>query len=143
MSSSSFEVSLQPDPALQRRVAAGGLAALVVGAVLIGLLPVEAGFRLGGVATWLWYSLAEIRSWHRSVGLLVRLRFAADGQLHGLFQNGLWQLLQVLPGSRITSRHAWLRLGNETCRVRGVLLSAKYVDAEDWRRLQAQLRFSR
>lgn len=141
MSSSSFEVSLQPDPVLQRRVAAGGLSALLIGTVLIGLLPIEAALRFGGVAAWLWYSLAEVRSWYSAVRLLVSLRFATDGQLHGLFQNGLWQPLQVLPGSRVTSRHAWLRLGNETCRLGGILLSAKNVRADDWRRLQAQLRF--
>lgn len=143
MSSNSFEVTLKPDPALQRRVAAGGLAALLLGTVLIGLLPLAPGFRLGGAVVWLVYSIAEVRTWHRSARLLLRLRFAADGQLHGLFQNGLWQLLQVLPGSRITSRHAWLRLGNETCRVPGILLSARHSRPDDWRRLQTQLRFSR
>ena len=143
MSSNRFEVTLYPDRRVQLRFACIGLVALGLGLALICLLPIGGALHLTVSIAWLLASATELWRWYGSVRSLVSLRFASGGEIHGLFRNGICRVLRILPGSRIMGRQVWLRLGDESCEVRGVLLTSGTMDARSWRRLQVTLRLSR
>lgn len=142
MSSSKFEVTLHPDAGLHRRIAGIGLAALALGGVLICLLPVSRGLRILSLISWLLISAIELRCWWTSIRSLAAMRFMAGGEIHCLFENGIWRQFEILPGSRVMSHQVWLRLGGTGGMVRGVLLTSATTGVDEWRRLQVMLRNS-
>ena len=134
MSSSEFYCDLIPHKRLRQWPLLCGVVALLVGAMLILGMPMPWVLRCLACVGWLTYCVCEIRRFRRAAALLRRLRLRADGSVFGRMADGRWQRLQMLPGSVVFTRCAWLRLADG--RDYGELLCGDARDSLQWHRLQ-------
>ena len=135
VSSTRFETELGPQRHLRNSLLLCSASATLAGVLLIATLPllpqIEALFGL----LWLWRGALEFRHQRCGMRRLERIRLN-PGSLQALAGSGEPQALELLPGSVVLSRIAWLRLRFEDGLEYGELLSGDARSEEDWRRLQ-------
>ena len=136
VSSGEFYCDLIPHRRLRRLPLLSGCAALLIGAVLIVRMPLPGLLRYPFCLAWLAFCVYEIQTYSRTAAALRVLRIRADGTVDGRLQDGRWQRLQMLPGSIVLSRIAWLRLRLPDGRNYGELLRHSAGDGRQWHRLQ-------
>lgn len=135
MSFDRFRASIRPDRRVRRCVAGAAIAAALLGSALLLGLPVAAPWRALLLAGWLAVSVRELRTWRRAARRIDRLQIGADGLVTGHDDSGAVLSLELLPGTIVGARAAWLRLGFDDGDHYGELLLGNPVDP-DWRRLQ-------
>lgn len=135
MSSGRFETRLKPDPVLRRLVAAGAAFSLLAGTAMLAHLPLAPGLRAVAVAAWLAAGVRELACWTRGAARVRALGIDADGFLYALGPGGRRRELELLPGSLVGERLAWLRVRFDDGSRYGELLSGRPEEAA-WRRLK-------
>jgi hypothetical protein len=112
------------------------LVALGVGIFLILALPVSLGIRLGGCGAWLAISLRELLRLCRSFRQCRGIRIDGEGLVEVATASGHWRPAQLMPGSIVLRRLAWLRVRQDCGLEHAELLIGSARENEDWRRLQ-------
>ena len=136
MSSTTFSAELHPDPRLRQAVLGSGLLLGAIGLPLIASLGVTLSVRTVLAAVWL---IVFARQWLQFRHAYIRngiLRVDSDGEIRCRRRPGDWELLELLPGSVVTSGWAWLRLGEAEGPVYAELLRGDIRQSHDWRRFQ-------
>lgn len=136
MSSDRFSCELTPHELLRKCLIAGGLAAGLSGVVLILMMPLGGGWRLALCLLWIASSSLELRSQWRGMRRIDRIRIHPGGRVEGAGRDGEWQSLEVLRGSMVLERCAWLRLRFGDGLYYGEWLWRDGTRAGDWHRLQ-------
>lgn len=135
MSSREFAAVIKPEPLLRRVTLLAGCAALLIGAVLLGHLPIAPWIRLVLVMLWLPASVCEIAALSRAMAGVSGIRLRPDGTTV-VDRRGRETPARIMSGSIVLRRFAWLRLRLSSGRVSGELLRRESVTAEQWRHLQ-------
>ncbi|MEX2122528.1 MAG: hypothetical protein WD795_01455 [Woeseia sp.] len=136
MSSAGFETELAPRRPLRRFVVALSAGATLAGAFLILDLPLLPGPKAAFAALWLCAGLLEFRAQCRGMCRISRIRVDSEGRLRGQTPEGEVEPLQLLTGSVVLRRVAWLRLRFADGAEYGELLTGNARLDEQWRRLQ-------
>ncbi len=136
MSSDEFFCELTTHSFLRNCLMAGGIAAGLAGILLILLMPLSGGWRLALCLLWLASSSLELRAQWAGTRRIDRIRIHSGGRVEGIGQDGDWQSLEVLSGSMVLERCAWLRLRYGDGLHYGEWLWRNGTPAGDWRRLQ-------
>ncbi len=143
MSSAGYETRLAPDSQLRRTLVAGLVAADACGLLLLAVLPVPVGAKLALVLLWLAAAAVEARRLLRGMSRIDRIVMSADGGLRGGRAGQPDRPLELLPGSVVLERWAWLRLRFEDGLAHGELLRRASAGGEAWRRLTVIWRHAR
>ena len=136
MSSSTFSAELHPDPRLRQLVLGSGLLLGTIGLPLIASLGIAVSVRSVLAAVWL---IVFARQWLQFRNAYIRngiLRVDSDAEISCRRSTGSWEPLELLPGSVVTSRWAWLRLAEADGPVYAELLRGEIRQSHDWRRFQ-------
>ena len=136
MSSKRFEVVLDPAASLRSGVLAFSAGATLLGVALIGNLPLRPVLKALFVLLWVCHGLLEIVSQLRGMSRTGRLRISASGTLDSLSPGGKTRSLELLAGSLVLHRFAWLRFRFEDGLEYGELLSSYGRQDDSWRRLE-------
>lgn len=136
MSSNVYSAELVPDPALRVLVLLSGIGLGIVGLRLILGLALPASAIGLGVAVWLYFMLSEISVLARQFRISHGLRLYADCSLMRLDQEGRWRPVQLLPGSLVLAKLAWIRYETNGGIRSAELLWGNRRESHDWRRLQ-------
>lgn len=136
MSSSKFYCELVPDRRWRRLPQLCGLLAALAGLGIVTQLPLPSAARLLAAAAWLSLSLHEVLRHAATQALVRRIRLTADGRVSAKMPDGRWLALELLPGSLVTSRTAWLRLRLGDGRDYGEFLRGRARRDRQWHRLQ-------
>ena len=115
---------------------ASGLLLFLAGASAIGMLDIAASGRAILATAWM---VVFARQW-----VSIRCAYCRNGILSvkpgGEFRcrrrDGSWESVEILPGSIVTSRWAWLRLRAAHSPDYAELLRGESRQSEDWRRFQ-------
>ena len=113
-----------------------GLALMLVGFALIAGLPLSGGWRGLAMLTWggaCWRDLLSLAGAYRQYR---SVRIFSDGSTELRRAEATVASAQLLPGSVVLPRLAWLRLRLEDGSTSGELLRGNIREDEDWRRLQ-------
>ena len=112
-----------------------GCAAILIGLVLLIRLPISVPIRLPLIAYWLITGVRQLgrqsRGNHRAKTIRME---AADATL--IDRQGRQSPVQIMSGSVVLPRLAWLRLKCPDGLIFGELLRRDSADSEQWRRLQ-------
>ena len=135
MSSSGFEAVLEPVAALRRGLLAFSASATLVGVALIVNMPLRPSLKVLFALLWLWRGLLEMASLVRGMTRTRRLCISSTGAAEAVSPGGETRSLEVLAGSVVLSRVAWLRLRFDDGLPYGELLCTAYRRNDDWRRL--------
>ncbi len=136
MSSREYAADLPISDALRRIVIASGIAAGLAGFVCILALPLEPKFVAAFAVIWLAFSLREITTLRSAYSAYRHLRIRAGGAVTLRGPTGEPVIADLLPGSLVLRRVAWLRLEVENgCRF-GELVVGNSRKNKDWRHLQ-------
>lgn len=136
MSSNGFEVVLDPAGSLRKGVLAFSASATLVGVALIGNLPLRPVLKALFVLLWVCHGLLEMASQLRGTSRTTRLRISPRGTVEALSPGGETRSLELLAGSLVLHRVAWLRFRFEDGLRYGELLSAFGREDDSWRRLK-------
>lgn len=136
MSSTKFACDLRVSRWLRRFLIAGAVLAWLTGGLLVLALPAPAPARaalalLLTASCWL-----EFRDQRRGMARIDRIRITCGGHIEGSGPGGERLPLELLAGSMLLSRSAWLRLKFPDGTVSGEWLQAGRGESEEWRRLQ-------
>lgn len=142
MSSDRFKASIRPDRRVRRCLAGAAVASALLGSALLLQLPIAAPWRALLLAGWLAISVRELRTWCLCARRIVSLQISCDGQVTGHDGRGAAVPLDLLPGTVVGPRVAWLRLAFADGNHYGELLLG-HPDDQDWRRLQLHWQQSR
>lgn len=136
MSSARYACDLSTDRRLRRSLLAGGALAWLGGCLLLLALPLPLplGAALGGL--WSASSWLELSALLHGMQRIDRIRITAAGDVWGIGADGERQALEVLPGSVVLGRGAWLRLRFPDGRCTGEWLLPQRSESEAWRMLQ-------
>lgn len=135
MSSARFEAELIPDKRVRRALACFACAATLAGGLLIAIMPLALPVRVLFGALWLASGTLELRAMVLGMARLDGIRISADGQACGLSGGGV-EPLELLPGSVVLARVAWLRIRFADGLRYGELLMGNPRRCRDWRCLQ-------
>lgn len=143
MSSAGYETRLAPDRRSRRALVAGCLAADACGLLLLVILRVPIALKLALVL--LWIAVAAVDTRRRLLGMsrIDRIVMSADHGLRGGRAGQPDRPLELLPGSVVLERWAWLRLRFEDGLAHGELLRRASAGREAWRRLNLIWRHGR
>jgi hypothetical protein len=136
VSSKGFEVVLDPAISLRSGVLAFSASATLLGVALIGNLPLRPVLKVLFVLLWVCHGLLEIVAQLRGMSRTGRLRIGARGTLDALSPGGETRSLELLAGSLVLHRLAWLRFRFEDGLEYGELLSSSGRQDDSWRRLE-------
>jgi hypothetical protein len=135
MSSKRFVADLKPDPHLRNIVMLAGCAAALIGLVLLIRLPIPVPIRLTLIAVWAVLSLRQLDRQARGGQRTKSIRLE-PGETSIIDRRGRQVPVQIMSGSVVLPRLAWLRLkfrdGLKFCE----LLRGDATQNEQWRRLQ-------
>ena len=112
-----------------------GCAALLIGLVLLIRLPVSASLRLALSVLWLIGSIRELGRQVRGVHRVKTIRLQA-GEATVIDRQGRQAPVQIMSGSIVLSRLAWLRLKLADGLIYGELLHGDPTGCVQWRHLQ-------
>ena len=136
MSSNAYSTCLRADPALRRWVLASGILLSAIGALLIVSLPVAPAMRLLLLVIWLAGHGREMRGLLRAYGCYRGIELNEHGELALLDREGERRAGQLLPGSLVLRRFAWIRVRDAGGRVFAEPLRGRCRETRTWRRLQ-------
>jgi hypothetical protein len=136
VSSPGFAADLVPTSLLRRLLLAASAGATLTGTVLILGLPLLPVFKGAFVGLWLCSGFCELRMQLRGTSRVCRIRIDPDGRLQGRSPAGGTEPLQLLSGSFVLARVAWLRLQFLDGVRYGELLTGNAQARRDWHRLQ-------
>jgi hypothetical protein len=136
VSSSTFSAELRPDPLLRRIVLGSGLLLYFACLLVIATLRLEIPARAMLALCWSAVILRQWLSYRRSYARNGILRIEPGGSIRCRQCDGSWQSLEILPGSVVTSRWAWLRLRAGRGPDYAELLRGESRQSEEWRRFQ-------
>ena len=136
MSSAGFEAGLVPMRTCRRFLVLLSAGATLAGVLLILDMPLLPGPKGLFAALWLGAGLAEARAQCRGMRRISRFRISADGSLEGQAPDGGIEALQLMSGSVVLARMAWLRVRFSDGTAYGELLTGDGRVNDDWHRLQ-------
>lgn len=136
VSSKGFETVLVPTVSLRRLLLASSACATLTGIGLIGSMPLRPALKTLFALLWVSRGLLEMVSQARGMSRMARLRMTAVGAVEALSAGGKAEPLELLPGSVVLSRVAWLRFRFSDGLQYGELLSGNARQDDGWRRLQ-------
>lgn len=134
MSSAVYEAALTPARSLRLTLLAAAVLASVTGTVLILALPVVPLLKGALCLLWLSAGAAEVATLRRGMSRIGRIGIRADGRIAGYGPGGGRHELELLPGSVVLERVAWLRLAFGDGLAYGELLAGDPSTSEAWRR---------
>ncbi|HLU07825.1 MAG TPA: hypothetical protein VKZ91_14800 [Woeseiaceae bacterium] len=135
MSSNGFEAVLEPVAAHRRGLLVFSACATLIGIALIGDMPLRPSLKALFALLWMWRGLLELASLFRGMSRTRRLRIRSTGAAEALSNGGRVRPLELLAGSVILSRVAWLRLRFDDGLQYGELVFTSGRRNDDWRRL--------
>jgi hypothetical protein len=135
VSSNEFEAVLEPVAVLRRGLLAFSACATFIGIVLIASIPLRPSLKILFALLWLWRGLLEMVSLVRGMSRTRRLCISSTGAAAARSPGGERQSLEVLAGSVVLSRAAWLRLRFDDGLQYGELLATSDRRDDHWRRL--------
>ncbi len=135
MSSRRFVADLKPDPYLRKIVMLAGCAALIIGLLLLMRLPAAVPIRLALVVPWLIGGVRQLSRQSRGVHRIRAIRLEV-GEAWIIDRQGRRAAVQIMSGSIVLPRLAWLRLRLADGLVCGELLRGDATVCEHWRHLQ-------
>ncbi|MFQ6004622.1 MAG: hypothetical protein ACE5OQ_03885 [Woeseia sp.] len=135
MPSRRFEAVLSPDPALRRLVMLAACTGLLTGFVLIIRLPVSAWIRFGLTMVWLASQVREIGRLTRGAARVRTIRLGPDSATV-INRKGREEPVQIMSGSVVLPKLAWLRLRLSDGLCYGELLRGNSARDRHWRCLQ-------
>lgn len=135
MSSTRFVAVLKPERRLRGLVILAGCAALLIGITLLIRLPIAPLARLGLVLLWLVSSVWEIGRLSRGAGRVREIRLST-GSATVVNRQGREDPVQIISGSVVLPRVAWLRLRLPDGLICGELLRGDPRTNQQWRHLQ-------
>jgi len=135
MPSKRFVAELKPDPLLRQVVMLAACAALLIGFMLLIHLPLPPWARLGLVMVWLVSQSREISRLARGAGRVREIRIG-NAAATVVNRQGREEPVQIISGSVVLPRLAWLRLRLPDGLIFGELLRGDPVSNEQWRHLQ-------
>jgi len=142
-SSATFETVLTPDPVLRRTLRLLALAALPAGMALILLLPLAPWLSAAACMAWLASGVRDYRALCRGASRIGCLALDALDNLEGIAPDGRGQRLDLLPGSLVLPRLAYLRVRFPDGACYGELLRPRGAADPDWQRLKLLWRLRR
>lgn len=136
MSSQRYACDLRVDRRLRQVLVAGGALAWLAGCLLLRALPVPLPLAAALGILWSASSWLELLALARGMRRIDRIRITPAGEVWAIARDGGRQAIEVLPGSLLLERGAWLRLrfadGGEACE----WLTPHDGESEAWRMLQ-------
>jgi len=135
MSSRRFVADLKPDPLLRKIVMLGACAAVLIGLVLLVRLPLIVPIRLALITLWLLSGLRQIGRYSRGIHRAKIIRLGA-GEASVIDRQGRQLPVQIMSGSVVLPRLAWLRLKYPDGLMFGELLRGDAAVSQHWRHLQ-------
>jgi hypothetical protein len=136
VSSKRFEALFAPAIRVRRGLVAFSASATFIGVVLIGQMPLRPALKMSFALLWVTRGLLEMVSQLRGIARTGRLRINAHGSLEAQSPEGKTRPVELLGGSLVLSRVAWLRFRFEDGLRYGELLSASGRQDDNWRRLR-------
>jgi hypothetical protein len=121
---------------LRRLVLSVACAALLSGTILIVDLPVMGWLKAFLGSAWVVSCAAELQRMRRAISRIDRICMSSDGSVAGFDRNSQRYELNLLHGSVVLERAAWLRLGFADGLRYGELLTGNVRTSGEWRRLQ-------
>lgn len=135
-SSVKFSLELAPTSRSRKLVLLSGGLFLVAGLGITVQLPIDQTLKINLAAIWLADTLRELARQWRGQARVRCLMLDASGRVAGRSISGKDKELQILKGSVVLHRWAWLRLGfDDGLHYVEWLFKADYAP-ESWRRLQ-------
>lgn len=136
MSSTKFVCDLAVSRRLRRLLLAGAVLAWLGGSALVAVLPVPVGLRMAlgllfGASCWF-----GLRDQRRGMARIDGIRIRPRGLLEGRTPDGERLPLELLSGSVVLDRGAWLRLRFPDGTVSGEWFAPACAEREHWRMLQ-------
>jgi hypothetical protein len=110
MSLAVFKTELVPSPALRKFVLLSAAAALLAGTIIIMHLPLSLTVRGVLCSIWILDCSGELNKLRRGSARICRLQIEANGDIFATGPGGRSEYLELLSGSVVLSRLAWLRL---------------------------------
>ena len=136
MSSAGFETEIVPSKLIRSGLLSAACGATAAGTMLILFLPIVPELKAPFSALWLISGVAEFNAFRRGMARLDRIRIRSDGSAAGLDRrHALLHPLELLPGSVVLDRVAWLRLRFADGLRYGELVTGRSCDDQQWRRL--------
>lgn len=136
MSSARFETVLVPASRVRRAMLAISAGCTASGAFLILDLPLRPELKLVMFCLWLYRGATELRYRLRGMSRLKRIRMDPSGRVTAVCPAGTREPLELLSGSVVLSRVAWLRFRFPDGLQYGEMLFGNARRHEEWRRLQ-------
>ncbi len=135
MPSKRFVAELKPDPLLRQVVMLAACAALLTGFALLIHLPLAPWARLGLAMLWLVSQVREISGLARGAGRVKEIRIGTAAATV-VNRQGKEEPVQIISGSVVLPRLAWLRLRLPDGLICGELLRGDPASNKQWRHLQ-------
>lgn len=135
MSSAGFETEIIPGKLIRSGVLSAACAATSTGAILILSLPIVPQLKTLFCLLWLLAGVAELRAFALGMSRLDRIRMRSDGSAVGIGRGASEHALELLPGSVVLDRIAWLRLRFVDGLRYGELVTGRPCESQQWRRL--------
>jgi hypothetical protein len=110
--------------------------AAIAGFALILHLPLNGGFRALFAVLWIAHSAREIQIWSLAAVRVARIRFNQMGDVWVTDRNGGVSPVELLSGTLVTRRLAWIRVRFADGRKYGELLCGNAVKDKQWHRFQ-------
>lgn len=136
MSSTTYSTELRPDRFLRRVVTISGLLATALGLAILLVLPVPLWWRGAAAAVWTGVNVRELSHIYRGHKRCRRIRIGHNGDISVLSEQGTWSAANLVAGSVVLSRWAWLRFEFADGHRCAELLRGRAPENEQWRRLQ-------
>ena len=121
---------------LRRVVLLSGLAAAIIGFVMIWTVTLSVSLRLGTSLIWLLLCARELHLLRRAYSLYRGLRIDSSGEVRLETEDGDFCTASILPGSVLLSQYGWLRFELPGGLKFAELLRADGAGDQQWRRLQ-------
>jgi len=136
MSLAVYKTELDPSPALRKFVLLSAAVALLAGIAIIMNLPLSLTLRGVLCGIWIFDCSNEVKRLRRGSARIGRLQLDANGDIFATGPAGRSEYLELLSGSVVLSRLAWLRLRFPDGSVAAELLAGDPLRDPHWHRLQ-------
>lgn len=143
MSSPSFEVTLRPDPRLHYFVLTTGVAALLVGTVIIAHLNLSLILRWAAAMVWITDCCVALWSFNAGFARVRMIRLNSAGLVTSVEFDAEPTCVMLQTGSMILDHLAWIRLAEGNRFYYAGLFVRRLSSPAQWHRLQLLWRQSR
>ncbi len=136
MSSREFSADLVPEPRLRNLVMLSGAIAALAGFALIIHMPLNAVMRMVLAVSWIMYCGLELHTRSNAASRVARIGINTRGEIWITGRAGQAVPVELLAGTVVIERLAWLRIRFEDGRKYGELLSGNNLRDIQWHRFQ-------